>query len=164
MKSIEEAILIACTFHKGQLDKDRLPVIYHPIFVMNSMELDDLDGRKVAILHDVIEDTDCTEQYLKAMGFADHIVEATEAITYMPGEKYLDYIKKVKENKIALRVKLKDIAHNMARSRFALARDVGDITKMKKAQGRIDKYTKALEILSDTFKEDLGRAEHGIIV
>lgn len=147
MKSIEEAILIAATFHNGQLDKDGMPVIYHPIFVMNSMELDDLDGRKVAILHDVIEDTECTAQYLRAMGFADHIVEATEAITHIPGKLYFDYIAEIKKNEIATRVKLKDIDHNMARSRAALARDVGDISKMKKAQGRIDKYTRALEIL-----------------
>lgn len=147
MKSIEEAILIAATFHKGQLDKDGMPVIYHPIFVMNSMELDDLDGRKVAILHDVIEDTECTEQYLRAMGFADRIVDAIVVITHLPGEPYFEYIRRVIENEISLRTKFKDIAHNMMRSKLALARDVGDLTKMKKAQGRIDKYIRALEIM-----------------
>ena len=147
MKSIEEAILIAATFHKGQLDKDGIPVIYHPIYVMNSMDLDDLDGRKVAILHDIIEDTECTEQYLRAMGFADHIVDATECITHLKGEPYLVYIERVNKNPISKRVKLKDIDHNMGRSKEALMRDVGDLTKMKKAQARIDKYTRALQIL-----------------
>lgn len=149
MKSIEEALITSCMFHKGQLDKDGLPVIYHPIFVMNSMDLDDLDGRKVGIFHDVIEDTDCTEQYLRAMGFANHIVDATVVITHKVGIKYLEYIAEIKKNEIALRVKLKDIDHNMMRSRIALARDVGDLTKMKKAQGRIDKYTRALKILKN---------------
>lgn len=149
MKSIEEAIITSCMFHKGQLDKDGIPVIYHSIFVMNSMELDDLDGRKVGIFHDIIEDTDCTEQYLRAMGFADYIVDATVVITHIPGEPYDEYIRRVVENEISLRVKFEDIGHNMMRNKFALARDVGDIKKMKKAQGRIDKYTRALEIMKN---------------
>ena len=147
MKSIEDVIVTSCMFHKGQLDKDGIPVIYHPIYVMNSMDLDDLDGRKVGMFHDVIEDTECTELYLRAMGFADHIVDATVCITHLPGEPYFEYVERVKRNELAKRVKLKDIDHNMKRSRYALERDVGDLTKMKKAQARIDKYTLALEIL-----------------
>lgn len=149
MKSIEEAIVVAANLHKGQTDKDGLPVIYHPIFVMNSMELDDLDGRIVAILHDAIEDTVCTEQYLRAIGFEDYIVDAIVAITHLKGQTYDEYIAQVMQNEISLRAKFKDIDHNMMRSRLALARDVGDLAKMKKAQGRIDKYTRALEMMKN---------------
>jgi len=147
MNTIEDAITLAVILHKKQLDKDGLPVIYHPIFVMNSMDLGDTDGRKVAILHDIVEDTDCTVKYLRAMGFANHIVDAVAAITHLECKSYLEYIERVKKNAISKRVKLKDIDHNMARSKAALVRDVGDLAKMKKAQRRIDKYTMALGIL-----------------
>lgn len=146
MRSIESAIILAAAFHKKQKDKDRIPYIYHPMHVMGLMDLDDLDGRKVAVLHDVVEDTNCDLLYLRAMGFADHIVEAVDAITRREGENYDDYLDRVFMNDIAKRVKLKDIEHNLARSRKNLMNAANEGERKAPAK-RIVKYERALMIL-----------------
>ena len=50
----------------------------------------------VAYLHDVVEDTVVTLDHLTAFGFKPRIVEAVDALTRRNGEKYFDYIERVK--------------------------------------------------------------------
>jgi (p)ppGpp synthase/HD superfamily hydrolase len=53
--------------HAGQLDKAGKPYILHPIRVMMTVEGPSLDSaRKVAILHDVVEDSPWTVESLDA--------------------------------------------------------------------------------------------------
>ena len=148
MKTIEDAIITATLFHAGHVNgKDNSPYIYHPLHVMDQMELDDLDGRKVAVLHDAVEDTACTLDHLRHLGFAEHIIEAIDAITWRKGEPLEEYLIRVKYNTITTRVKIQDAIHNLERSTKSLAENVGDLKKMKKIQARIDKYTMVLEYL-----------------
>lgn len=166
MKDIEEAILLAASFHHHQKDDQGLPYIYHPIYVMNSMPLDDIDGRKVAILHDIVEGTDCTLEYLRAMGFANHIVDAVDAISQREGESYDDYIKRVKDNVIATRVKIMDVSHNYVRSLIDQEAAIisGDKKALAKAERRIKKYQKALYgDLDPKAGEEKARADYGVI-
>ncbi len=53
-----KAYMIANRAHKGQVDKAGKPYILHPLYVMSKMHTE--EEAIVAILHDVIEDTDCT--------------------------------------------------------------------------------------------------------
>lgn len=148
MKTVEDAIIVAVVSHKGHVNsKDNSPYIYHPLHVMGQMKLDDVDGRIVAVLHDAVEDTDCTLDYLRAMGFEEHIIDAIDAITWRDGEPLEEYLIRVKANAIAKRVKIEDATHNLSRSQKSLAQNVGDLKKMKKIQGRIDKYTRVLKYL-----------------
>ena len=57
---IEESIALAASAHKGQVDKIGQPYIFHPLRVM--LEMTTLDDRTVAVLHDVLEDTDSSER------------------------------------------------------------------------------------------------------
>ena len=150
MRRVEDAMIVAITFHAGHVNsKDGSLYIYHPLHVMNQMALDDDDGRKVGVLHDVVEDTDCTLKYLKACGFMPHIVDAVDAITWRDGESLDDYLARVNANEIATRIKIQDATHNLDRSKRSLAENVGDIKAMKKIQGRIDKYNRVLAFLKD---------------
>jgi len=150
MINIHNAIIVAVLFHSDHINsKDGSPYIYHPLHVMNQMDLDDNDGRIVAVLHDVVEDTDCTLEYLRTYGFEDHIVEAIDAITWRRGELLDDYLARVKANEIATRVKIQDATHNLSRSQKSLAENAGDVKKLKKIQGRIDKYNIVLAFLRD---------------
>ena len=145
MSDINKAITIAVFGHEGQKDEKGFPYIYHPLHVMNSMPIDDEEGRIVAILHDVIEDTRYDAEDLANYGFSADIVSALIAISKDSGEPYDDYLERVKGNYLASRVKLKDISHNYDRSVDELyeAQRYGDKAGIEKANRRVKKYRKA---------------------
>lgn len=149
MSDVNRAIIMAVEAHRGQRDEKGLPYIYHPLHVMNSMPLGDMEGRIVAVLHDVIEDTECSEFILGAAGFALGIVDAVLAISKEDGEGYEAYLVRVKGNAIARRVKLKDAGHNHERSVDELIHAVlkDDDAACDKAEKRIKKYRKAIDYL-----------------
>ena len=74
--------------------------------------LDSLELKTIAILHDTIEDTDVTAEYLLEKGIPKHIVEAVQLLTKPEDEEYESYLRRVKENPLAKRVKLADLANN----------------------------------------------------
>ena len=68
----------------------------------------------VAFLHDIIEDTDCTEEILYEKGFDKEIVTAVIAITRRKDEQYyFDFIDRANKNDIARLVKIYDLEDNM---------------------------------------------------
>lgn len=70
--------------------------------------------KAVAYLHDVLEDTDASVAEMRAI-FGDEITGAVTADTRAEGEDYWDYLERVKNNPLALKVKLADLNHNIAR-------------------------------------------------
>tara|TARA_Y100000310_G_scaffold343046_1_gene448901 strand:+ start:1335 stop:1796 length:462 start_codon:yes stop_codon:yes gene_type:complete len=116
----KEAHAFAGYAHEGQFRWDgKTPYIAHPMRV--AMEVADFTGRKdttddvvVAWLHDVVEDTPVTLEDIRDLEWStDDQVDALDAITKRPGERYVDYIVRVKKNDIAVRVKIADINDNM---------------------------------------------------
>lgn len=68
----------------------------------------------VALLHDILEDTDCSEQELIDIGCDDEIIDAIKAITRKDIEQYyFDFIERVSQNDIARLVKIYDLENNM---------------------------------------------------
>lgn len=118
-----EAIRLATHFHKDQRDKGGQPYILHPLAVMLSIPYDDEAGRIVAVLHDVVEDTDCQPGDLVQCGFAPEIVDAIDAISKRDGETNRAYWTRCKANPIAARVKIKDMEHNASEARLAALSD-----------------------------------------
>ena len=114
---LEQAINLASEWHFGQRDKGSMPYILHPLTVMLKMNEDDIDGRIVAVLHDIIEDTILPMQILYQT-FHREVVDAIVAITKEASETNKQYWTRVKANPIALRVKLKDIEHNSSPERL----------------------------------------------
>ncbi|MBE5735384.1 MAG: HD domain-containing protein [Clostridiales bacterium] len=133
----KKAMIIAYNAHHGQVDKSGTPYIYHPIHLAEQMS--DENTTCVALLHDVVEDTDVTLQDLKDAGFGEEIIEAVEYMTHDPSVPYMDYVAKIKTNPIARVVKLADLRHNSNPTRKGY---VDMVTK-----GRIEKYKKAIEYL-----------------
>lgn len=131
------AMQIAYRAHHGQVDKSQIPYIYHPIHLAEQMT--DEYTTCVALLHDVVEDTDVTLEAL-AKDFPAEIVDAIGLMTHDPAIPYLEYVRQIGHNPIARQVKLADLKHNMDITRI----DMPD----EKALFRInDKYKKALQIL-----------------
>jgi hypothetical protein len=66
----------------------------------------------VGLLHDVVEDTNTSLQELRQAGFPKVIIEAVDCLTKRDGEKYEEYLERVRKNELAVRVKLNDINDN----------------------------------------------------
>ena len=111
----KKAMKIAYKAHKNQYDISGVPYIFHPMIVASSMQ--DEITTCVALLHDVAEDTEISLEQL-AEEFPESIMEPLRLLTHKEGTDYFEYIKKIKTNKNALKVKLSDIKHNMDESRI----------------------------------------------
>ena len=136
--NLERAIEIAQEAHKGVKDKGGHDYIHHPIRVMHAMSND--QEKIVAILHDVVEDSDWTFDRLKEEGFEDSAIESLRCVTkYSEEEDYQEFIKRAATNKIATKVKIADIEDNLDLSRLG--------TLTEKDLTRIEKYKKALKYL-----------------
>lgn len=106
--------------HAGQFDKAGEPYIKHPRAVASAFDpITQPEEFVVALLHDVVEDTEVTLNDLHRM-FPSQIVAAVDAITIRPNEARAEYYQRVKKNQLATAVKLKDIAHNADPARLAL--------------------------------------------
>ena len=134
-----KAMSLAYDAHHGQQYKSGVPYVFHPLHLAEQME--DEISCCAALLHDVVEDTDITLEQL-AQAFPAPVVEAVKLLTHDPDTVYFDYVRGIKDNPIALKVKLADLAHNMDASRFAGV----EVPKERIGYFR-DKYTKALAIL-----------------
>ena len=105
------ALELAVEKHKNQTDKAGNPYILHPLHVMENVN--SKEGKIVAILHDIIEDTDVTVDYLLKIGLSKRIVDAVVALTRSKDMDYQEYIKNLSSNPLAKEVKLADLEHNM---------------------------------------------------
>ena len=136
-----EAMRIAYKAHHGQLDYNGIPYIFHPVHLAEQM--DDECSCCVALLHDVVEDTVVTLEELKEV-FPAEVTDAVALMTHDDGTDYFDYVRAIKENPIARKVKLADLAHNSDQTRCVGS----DLTEERKEKWRI-KYEKATKILTE---------------
>lgn len=132
-----EAMKLAYRAHHGQVDKGGIPYVFHPYHLAQQMP--DEYTTCVALLHDVVEDTDVTLEDIRR-SFPAEVADAVAVMTHAKDEPYLDYIKRVSLNPIAKIVKLADLRHN------------SDQTRMEGASQATlayfqEKYRKAFEIL-----------------
>lgn len=111
----ETALEIAIKAHKGQVDKNGAAYITHPLAV--AAQLDTLELKTIALLHDTIEDTDVTAEYLIERGIPKELVEVVQLLTKPEDEAYESYLKRVRKNPMAKTVKLADLAHNTSPER-----------------------------------------------
>ncbi|WP_027120830.1 HD domain-containing protein [Mycoplasmopsis lipofaciens] len=135
--SVWKAYKFAKKAHKGQFDKAGIPYINHPKYVAS--KLNDKDCKIVALLHDVVEDTEITLETIEEK-FGKKIADAVNAMTKRENEDYIVYLNRVKANPIAKQVKLIDMYHNL------------DITRLKcfdteDAKRRVRKYLKGIAYL-----------------
>lgn len=77
-----------------------------------------IQGEIVAYLHDIIEDTDVAYEDLLDM-FGHQIALAVDYLTHRDDEDYFDYIRKIKNNRLATEVKKADLKNNMDLSRLS---------------------------------------------
>ena len=116
MSTLEKAIALAAKKHAGQIDKAGQPYILHPLRLM--LNVDSIEQKMVAVMHDLLEDTDTTIVDLISLGFSQNVIDAVVALTKKEGENRLDAAKRIVKNPLARTVKLADLADNMDISRI----------------------------------------------
>jgi len=140
------AYSIARRAHEGQTDKSGVPYIEHAWFVAEQMDTD--EEYIVAALHDVVEDTDLTFDELEHEGFPPSVISALKLLTHDDGGDYFDYVRRIKSDPLAMKVKLADLRHNSDSGRLAsLLPETAE--RLKK------KYTEAIRILEDKSRDNM---------
>lgn len=140
--TLEDAISIAALAHKGQRDKADAVYLLHPLRMMMQMKSE--AAMIVAVLHDVVEDTDWTFEMLREQGFSEEVLTALDGVTNRSGESYDEFIERAKTNPIARQVKIADLEDNMNMRR------IGEVRP--KDLERLEKYHKSWRLLTELEK------------
>lgn len=135
----KKAMRISFAAHKDDTDKDEVPYVYHPYHVAEQMKTE--NEVIVALLHDVVEDTDMTIEDLRAEGFSEEVLTALQLLTHGKSKSYMDYVARIKGNPLATAVKLADLRHNSDLTRLSVVDD--------KARERVKKYAEAIKLLEN---------------
>ena len=138
MATLEQAIALAAKQHEGEVDKANSPYILHPLRVM--LNVPTIEHKIVAVLHDILEDTETTIEDLYQFGFQEHIIDAIVALTKKQGETRLEAAQRARQNPIARVVKLADINDNMDLSRIS--------SPTSKDFERLNEYKQVRDILT----------------
>lgn len=144
---------LVAKYFEGKVDKGGNDYRYHLYDVANRIEksysfgVDREKGMIVGLLHNILEDTECTVETLKENGFDDEIIDAIVAITRRKDEhSYFDFINRVKSNEIARVVKIYDLENNM---------DIRRLSKLEeKDLKRLKKYWYCWKYLKDEIDEE----------
>jgi (p)ppGpp synthase/HD superfamily hydrolase len=132
--TLEEAIAFAVQKYTGHApDKGGTPYLLHPLRVMLAMDTD--EERRVAVLHDVVEDCGVTPEELLGLGYPAREVEAVVALSRRDGESYQAFIERLRPDALARKVKLADLEHNMDVRRLEVVDE--------EARQRLDRYLQA---------------------
>lgn len=135
----KKAIKLMFDKQKNEIDKGGMPYVFHPFHLAEQMESE--DEVVVALLHDIIEDTDVTIKELTKMGFTKQETDAISIMTHNKNDSYEKYIKKISTNKLATKVKIADLKHNL---------DITRLNEIKtKDLEKIEKYKKSLRYLEN---------------
>lgn len=128
---------LAEKYHADQKYGDK-PYMYHLNAVVESVKRKWGDGNRallaVAILHDILEDTDCTEVTLQNKVGKD-ITKYVIALSKIEGEEYSNYIYRVKEFHYSKEIKIHDTLVNLTESIMA------------DSAYRVKKYSNQLQLL-----------------
>ena len=135
-----KAMRIAYAAHHGQVDYNGIPYIFHPLHLVETM--DDEISCCAALLHDVVEDTDVTMEDLERE-FPPRVIQVLRLLTHEKGADYFEYVRAIRSDPIAVKVKLADLQHNSDQTRCVGA----GLSEEKLAYWR-EKYRKAREILT----------------
>ena len=135
----KKALKLCFEAHKDQTDKSGMPYVFHPFHLAEQMQTE--QTIVVALLHDVVEDTQYTLEDLWNMGFDKAVIDALALLTHDDNTDYMDYVRAIKGNPIAKAVKLADLAHNSDLSRL----DQID----ERALARVEKYAAAIRLLEE---------------
>lgn len=140
INQLANMIALVATKFQNRSDKAGRPYILHCLRVMNSVHGDD-EIKCIAVGHDLIEDTDVTEEMLRELGFSERVIFGIKILTHDPSVPYDDYIKIISNYPDCIEVKKSDLEDNSNITRLKGLR--------KKDFERMEKYHRAYMYLSN---------------
>ena len=108
---LHKALTIASEAHQGQFSINGEPYILHPLRLL--IKSNNNEERIVAVLHDVIEKSNIRLSDLKSRGFDQNIICSIDLLSRRISESYSDYIIRLMQNRISIKIKLLDLADNI---------------------------------------------------
>ena len=125
--------------HRGQVDRGGVPYAFHPYTVAEWAGHTESETL-VALLHDITEDTEYTlDQLRDTVGLTEAECRSLKLLAREKGTPYMDYIRALKGDPVARKVKIADLRHNMNIERLE--------NPTERDMGRIRKYGRALSEL-----------------
>lgn len=109
----------------------------HPLRLMLQFKIS--EAMIVAVLHDVVEDSEVTFADLAEAGFSERVVAMLRLLTHAKDTPYMDYIRALGSDPLARKVKLADLADNMDLTRIA--------EPTEKDLARLKRYAEAYRFL-----------------
>ena len=135
----KKALKLCFDAHRDQLDKSGLPYVFHPFHLAEQMDSE--NAVILALLHDVVEDSDYSHDDLRHMGFPELVLDALRLLTHDPDVPYMAYVAQIASNPLARQVKLADLRHTSDPTRL----DIMDEWTI----ARQNKYLQAIELLEN---------------
>jgi (p)ppGpp synthase/HD superfamily hydrolase len=145
--NLEDAIELALNKFRGVTDKGGQPYLLHCLRVM--LTVTDPLARQVAVMHDLIEDTDVTIDDLRARGFSQQVIDGVACMTHTNQIPYAQYVLRLKSNTLARQVKLADLRDNYALDRVAYRE-----SQATTDASRLQRYILSFQFLSDAIDEE----------
>ena len=120
-QAYDAALAYATQKHAGQFRIGGAPYISHPVAVAEIVRQQGygMDYQIAALFHDLLEDTDASEERILTLGGAD-VLRAVRLLTKRRGYVMKDYVAGIRQDPIAFAVKGADRLHNL---RCALCTD-----------------------------------------
>ena len=133
----ERVVEIMHKAHDGQTDLAGAPYANHPIRVANSMVQP--RHQMIALLHDVVEDSDWTFDDLFREGVPLDALATLRLLTHTKGQPYEEYIDAMGDDVDAIVVKMGDLRDNMDVTRLPELgeREIKRLKKYHKAYYRL---------------------------
>jgi|TARA_B110000211_G_C13885350_1_gene467037 (p)ppGpp synthase/HD superfamily hydrolase len=134
---VDRAKQIASKVHKGKFDKKDYPYMAHILDVASRVAYLGESYEIVGLLHDAIEDADPVEFQAEVIAdinvtFDYEVSEAITAMTKSVGEDYFEeYLPRLRDNKIALQVKIADASHNLSKAHLIQDTELQDKLRAK---------------------------------
>lgn len=121
IEQYRKALILAQLYHGDQLRimgqyEGKSYFEYHILPVCRSVAT--YPSKTLAALHDIIEDTSCTYDFLEAAGFSPIVIKRLELLTRTDERPYKKYIQRIAESndRAVIEVKIADIINNLSQS------------------------------------------------
>lgn len=144
---LDKAAEICINGHAGQRDKTGAAYFQHPMRVAMRCSTD--EEKMVALMHDIIEDTDITAENLLEMGFPQSVIDGILSVTKRDGETYEEFVARAAGNPLGRVVKLHDLEDNL---------DIFRLDSLSpEMAARFNKYLAAHRYLTDLISREQRR-------
>ena len=107
---LNKAIEVARNAFEGMVDEFGNPYVEHSCRIMEQMDTE--DEKIVAMLHDVVEDTEVSLSDLQSYGFSRMILDTVGQLTKRSDRTYFDYIDDISGSELATKIKIAEVRDN----------------------------------------------------